>query len=110
MRLPTAAAALLLAFSFALAVPAFSQEASPPPSSQGGPARPMAHTPAKPEVKGARQALRQACSADTKTLCGNTEVGGGKIMQCLKDNRKSLSAGCQDAWEKLRAVRQASRE
>jgi Cysteine rich repeat len=110
MRLSTAAASLLLAFSFGMAVPAFSQEASPPPGSQGGPARPMAHAPAKPEVKAARQALRQACTADYKTLCGNTEVGGGKVMQCLKDNRKSLSAGCQDAWQRLRAVRQASRE
>jgi hypothetical protein len=110
MRLPTAAAALLLAFSFGVAVPAFAQDASPSPSSPGNPARPAAHAPAKPEVKAARQALRQACTADYKTLCGNTEVGGGKAMRCLKDNRKSLSAGCQDAWQKLRAVRQASRE
>jgi hypothetical protein len=110
MHLPTAAAALLLAFSFALAVPAFSQGAPPPPGSLGGPATPRTHAPGKPEMKAARQALRQACGADTKTLCGDTQMGGGKVMQCLKDNRKSLSAGCQDAWEKLRAVRQASRE
>jgi len=108
MRLPTAA--LLLAFSFALAVPAFPQGAPPAPGFSSGPATPRAHAPAKPEVKAARQALRQACTADYKTLCGNTEVGGGKAMRCLKDNRKSLSAGCQDAWQKLRAVRQASRE
>ena len=108
MRLPTAAAALLLAFS--LGVPAFAQDAPPPDN----PARPAAHAPAKPpakpEVKAARQALRQACTADYKSLCSNTPMGGGKVMQCLKDNRKNLSAGCQDAWQKLRAVRQASRE
>jgi hypothetical protein len=110
MRLPTAAAALLLAFSCALAVPAFSQDASPPPGSPSTSATPRTRAPATPEVKAARQALRQACTADYKTLCGNTEMGGGKAMRCLKDNRKNLSAGCQDAWQKLRAVRQASRE
>ncbi len=39
---------------------------------------------------------RQACRDDRKSLCGDVQAGGGKIVQCLKSNADKLSPGCKD--------------
>ena len=48
--------------------------------------------------------LRQACSADYRTLCRGVRPGGGAAIACLRDNSQSLSPRCQNA---LMSVRQA---
>ncbi len=58
-----------------------------------------------PEMKAARQSLRQACAEDVQTLCGGIEPGGGKILRCLKDHKDKVSRSCKDAAESLRAAR-----
>jgi hypothetical protein len=99
---------LAVAIAFLLvAAPSFAQP-SPPPQGSPGAMAPMARPPATPEMKEARHAMCQACAADYKSLCGDVEMGGGKIMQCLKSHRTQLSAECKDAWGKLRAARQSS--
>lgn len=73
-------AVLLLVPSFA-----FAQSAAPAP------------TPAAAPVHGAGHAAMAACKGDMATLCGAVERGGGRKIQCLKDNQAKLSAGCQSA-------------
>jgi len=51
-----------------------------------------------------------ACKADREALCAGVEHGGGRIMQCMKDNYAKLSPGCQDAMKSMRAARQAEHQ
>jgi hypothetical protein len=94
--------AVLLATVFLTSVvSAVAQNAPPTPGHQ----RPGA----SPQMKMDRQAIRQACTADTQKLCGDVASGGGKVMQCLRSHRAELSSGCQTAWGQLRTDRQATR-
>src|SRR5262245_59248919 len=43
------------------------------------------------------QAVRAACAADVRSLCAGVLPGGGRIVQCMRDKRDSLSEGCRDA-------------
>ena len=52
-----------------------------------------------PEMMAARQAMRQACAADMKTLCDGKE--GREMMQCLRGSTDKLSAPCKDAMSKM---------
>jgi hypothetical protein len=52
-----------------------------------------------PEVHASREAVRQACAADTKSLCDGK--GGREVMMCLRDNTAKLSAPCQEALAKM---------
>jgi hypothetical protein len=54
-----------------------------------------------PEVHAARDAVRQACAADTKALCADKQ--GREMMMCMRDNLDKLSAGCKDAMAKMPA-------
>ncbi|MDB5452809.1 MAG: hypothetical protein JWO33_1387, partial [Caulobacteraceae bacterium] len=54
-----------------------------------------------PEVHASREAVRQACAADLKSLCDGKE--GREVMMCLRDNAAKLSAPCQDALSKMPA-------
>lgn len=40
---------------------------------------------------------RSACKADYKRYCSNVQLGGGRVMKCLKENEASLSQPCKDA-------------
>ena len=42
-----------------------------------------------------------ACWNDIEKHCANTEVGGGRIAQCLSAKKASLSKECQTAVESL---------
>ncbi len=65
-----------------------------------GAAAAQAQPPApSPEVQAARDAMRKACSEDSKTLCGDKQ--GREMMQCMRANADKLSAGCKDAMAKL---------
>jgi hypothetical protein len=52
-----------------------------------------------PEMMAARQAMRQACAADMKTLCDGKE--GREMMQCLRGSADKVSAPCKDAMSKM---------
>jgi predicted outer membrane protein len=94
--------ALILAASLA-ALPALAQDNAPPQQNA-----PQGASTATPEVRAARQAMRQACAPDAATFCKDVQPGGGKIMACLREHRTELSAGCQAAWQNVRAARGAS--
>ena len=104
MRIHCAACIAFLA----VAAPSFAQPSSPTQAAPPAATAPMTRSPATPEIKDARQSMRRACATDYKSLCGDVEMGGGKIMQCLKRHRTELSSECKGAWAKLRAAREAS--
>ena len=41
--------------------------------------------------------LRSACAADAQQLCAGVQSGGGRIIQCLREHKDALSAGCKQA-------------
>jgi hypothetical protein len=92
------AAALLLSLSPALA----QQQAPAPQAPAGGVSKPS------PELKAARQAMRQACMQDARSLCAGSEPGGGKIMMCLRSHKDQVSDGCKAAFQHLRDVRRGA--
>lgn len=53
---------------------------------------------ASPEMRAARQALRQACAGDLQKLCAGAE--GREAMMCLRDKADQASAGCKAALAK----------
>lgn len=85
LKLTIAIAALAMAGS------AFAQ---PPAGGGGAPS---------PEMQAARQAMRQACAADMKSLCDGKE--GREAMMCLRDNGDKVSSPCKDAMSKMMAAR-----
>jgi hypothetical protein len=40
-----------------------------------------------------------ACNADIEKFCANVEKGQGRIMKCLQEHSKDLSADCKKAME-----------
>jgi hypothetical protein len=52
-----------------------------------------------PEMQAAREAMRQACAADAKTLCEGKM--GRESMMCMRENADKLSAPCKDAMSKM---------
>jgi hypothetical protein len=57
----------------------------------------------------AGKAVRQACMADIKSLCGDTQPGGGRIKECIRGKREQLSQGCKTAMMEARQQKQAAR-
>lgn len=43
------------------------------------------------------QALRTACSADVKKLCGDVQPGGGRVVQCMQAKKEQTTPPCQAA-------------
>ena len=81
--------------ALALAGAAFAQQ--PPPAGPGG------GGPPSPEMQAARQAMREACAADMKTLCDGKE--GREALMCVaRDNADKASQGCKDAIAKMRSL------
>lgn len=108
MRIAFLAAALSLSAGAALAQtpPAAPAASVPAPSAAGpsAPATPAAGAPT-PEMRAARQAMRDACAADIKTFCPDTAAGGGRPGQCFREHAADLSPTCKDAVAKMRAER-----
>lgn len=61
------------------------------------------------QAAGGMAATRAACQADLQTLCAGVQPGGGRIMQCLKQNREKLSAGCKSALAERIAEKRAAK-
>lgn len=49
--------------------------------------------------------VREACTADIRTLCAGVMPGGGRVKQCMVEKHDQLSQGCKSA---LLAARSAS--
>ncbi len=41
------------------------------------------------------QGLADPCLGDLKEYCAHVEQGGGRIMNCLLDNKDNLTSGCR---------------
>jgi Cysteine rich repeat len=41
--------------------------------------------------------LRRACGPDYRALCSDVPVGGGRVIECLRANGRSLSRPCRSA-------------
>jgi hypothetical protein len=67
-------------------------------------AQPAGGQTPSPEMMAARQAMVQACAADTKTLCDG-KAAGRETMMCLRDSADKVSAPCKDAMAKMMAAR-----
>ena len=44
------------------------------------------------------QAPDQACAGDIEKFCKDVQVGGGRIMHCLRQHGTELSPTCKDAF------------
>ncbi len=88
LRLLPAVSVILVAL---MPLAASAQGAPPQPPAASAPA-----TVSAAEAGPAKQAMA-ACRGDIVALCGGLEKGGGRKMQCLKDNEAKLSAPCKSA-------------
>jgi hypothetical protein len=54
-------------------------------------------------------ALRGACSADFKKLCGKVTPGAGRITTCMKEREAELSPTCREAMNSAEGRQQQGR-
>jgi Cysteine rich repeat len=47
--------------------------------------------------------IKTYCMSDIKRVCPGIEPGGGRIIKCLRANKKEMSVGCAQALQKLKA-------
>lgn len=66
--------------------------AAAPPAAEAAPA-----APPRPMRLGEALMVRRFCATDFKTLCKGVQIGQGRAVQCLVDNREALSPGCKQA-------------
>jgi hypothetical protein len=43
------------------------------------------------------------CKADVARLCPGVQMGGGRIIACLKANKMGISVGCAKALQAMKA-------
>lgn len=89
-----ATAVLMLSPAFALA-----QSAAPAPAA----------SPQVAPAQGPGRAAMAACRGDLASLCASVEKGGGRKIQCLKDNQAKLSTSCQSAIQAVLDGRSAEK-
>jgi hypothetical protein len=62
------------------------------------PAAPAARTYGPPmSPRQEAMLLRRACGMDYRTYCGEVPIGGGRVIECLRENGPSLSHRCRSA-------------
>jgi hypothetical protein len=70
------------------------------------PAAPPARTYAPPmSPRQEAMLLRRACGADYRTYCSEVPFGGGRVIECLRENGPSLSRQCRSALMSARQGR-----
>jgi hypothetical protein len=52
--------------------------------------------------------LQAGCASDAQTFCANVQPGGGRILQCLKDHKNSLSDKCKQAAQQAASMSNGS--
>jgi hypothetical protein len=72
----------VLLFLVSAAVPAFAQQPS--------------------QLDQELEMLRAYCKPDIERLCPNVPPGGGRIKECLMQQKMELSVGCAEALQKLK--------
>ncbi len=50
--------------------------------------------------------VKQQCGADIAKLCGETEIGRGRLFSCLHEQKAALSAGCLEVIENVQLPRE----
>jgi len=70
------------------------------------PATPAARTYAPPmSPRQKAMLLRRACDMDYRTYCSTVPLGGGRVIECLRENGPSLSRQCRSALMSARQGR-----
>jgi hypothetical protein len=70
------------------------------------PAAPAAPTKAPPmSPRQEAMVLRRACGMDYRTYCSEVPPGGGRVIECLRENGPSLSPQCRSALMSARRGR-----
>ena len=71
-----------------------------------GTAAPAARTYAPPmSPRQEAMLLRRACGMDYRTYCSEVPLGGGRVIECLRENGPSLSRQCRSALMSARQGR-----
>ena len=71
-----------------------------------GTAAPAARTYAPPMLpRQEAMLLRRACGMDYRTYCSEVPLGGGRVIECLRENGPSLSRQCRSALMSARQGR-----
>lgn len=47
--------------------------------------------------------IKTYCMEDIERLCKGVEPGGGRLLKCLKANKKGMSVGCAQALQKMKS-------
>jgi hypothetical protein len=90
----------------AISSPAPAAQNPRPAAAPSAPAAPAARTSGPPMSR--RQEamlLRRSCGMDYRTYCSEVPIGGGRVIECLKENGPSLSRQCRSALMSARQGR-----
>ena len=68
---------------------------APTPTAPAAPAYQSPSPPMSPRQEA--YLLRRACGPDYRALCSDVPVGGGRVIECLRENSPSLSRQCRSA-------------
>ena len=69
-----------------------------PGTAAPAPAAPPARTYGPPmSPRQEAMLLRRACGMDSRTYCSEVPIGGGRVIECLRENGPSLSRPCRSA-------------
>ena len=69
-----------------------------PGAAAPAPAAPAARTYGPPmSPRQEAMLLRRACGMDYRTYCSEVPIGGGRVIECLRENGPSLSRQCRSA-------------
>jgi hypothetical protein len=78
-------------------VPPPAGAAPPPPVAAAPPPADAAPAAPRPMRLGEAFVIRRFCANDFKVLCRGVQIGQGRAVKCLADNREALSPGCRQA-------------
>lgn len=60
-------------------------------------------------VRESAKEVKDACKDDAKKFCGDIQPGQGRIVKCMREHKKDLSATCQSEIESARKHRRGGR-
>jgi hypothetical protein len=52
-----------------------------------------------------RKAVREACRSDYAKFCSDVQIGGGRVLQCLRAHDAELVPACRDGLTALKPAR-----
>ena len=89
-----------------LAVASSGVAQTPPGEAPAVPTPPSIAAPAdgSARVRTLRRELAVACRTDIRAWCGKVEPGGGRILQCFRQNADKLTPACVATLKALRGA------